>query len=378
MKAPPFSLGIEEEYLVVDARSLELAAVPESMFRAAKEALGEQVSPEFRDCMIEVGTGVAADVAAARSDLARLRRTLAAIADDHGLALLAVSCHPFSDPERQSVGPSERYEKLEQDIGGIARRLVTCGMHVHVGLGEDDELRIDLLRQFPFFLPLVLGLSGSSPFWKGEDTRHASWRLSVFDSIPRTGMPPEFASWAGYRKAVGALTGAGIIEDATKIWWDLRPSEKWPTLEVRIADVMPRLDEALAVAAFIQAVMRMLWRLKTRHLRWRVYDRFLLEENRWRAQRYGTEATLLDLARGELVPLATLLDEAVEAVAEDAAALGCAAELGRLAVVAREGGSAVRQRRRFRQAVEAGAEPREALREVLRSLAGEFREGLEP
>ena len=316
MSEPPFTLGIEEEYLVLDAETMDLAPVPDSMLKAAEDRLHEQVSPEFRDCMIEVGTRVSASIAEARADLAGLRTALAEIADDHGLRVLAVSCHPFGRPEAQSTGPRQRYVEIAHDIGGLAKRLMTCGMHVHVGLGEDDELKIDLMRQFVWFLPIVLALSGSSPFWKGEDTELASWRLSIFDSIPRSRLPPAFGSWAEYRKGVDTLTRAGIIEDASKIWWDMRPSEAWPTLEVRIADVMPRLDEAVAVAAFIQSGMRMLWRLKQRHMRWREYDRFLIEENRWRAQRYGTEAELLDFVSGELEPLSDIVAEAIEAGAD--------------------------------------------------------------
>ncbi|GAD57333.1 carboxylate-amine ligase [Limimaricola cinnabarinus] len=377
MSDPAFSLGIEEEYLVVDAETMDLAAVPDEMLAAAKKRLGDQVSPEFRDCQIEIGTSVAADIAEARADLAHLRGGLAEVADDHGLALVAVSCHPWGDPESQGTGHAARYDKIAEDIGGIARRLMTCGMHVHVGLGEDHELRADLMAQASYFLPFVLALSASSPYWRGEDTRLSSWRLNIFDQCPRSGLPPRIESWAEYRKMVDALVSAGIIEDASKIWWDLRPSEAWPTLETRIADVMPRMEEALSVAAFVQCVMRMLYRLKTENKRWRVYERFLIEENRWRAQRYGTEGTLLDLGRNQLRPMQELLGELEEMMEPDARALGCLDELRGTRRIAQQGSSATRQRRAYDAAISAGAEPREALRKMLRGVSAEFLEGVE-
>ncbi|SDE93550.1 carboxylate-amine ligase [Limimaricola pyoseonensis] len=376
MSDPTFSLGIEEEYLVVDATTMDLAAVPDTMLEAARRRLGDHVSPEFRDCQIEIGTSVAADIDEARADLAHLRGGLAELAEERGLALVAVSCHPWADPESRGTGHGARYDKIAEDIGGIARRLMTCGMHVHVGLGEDHDLRADLMQQTVFFLPFVLALSASSPYWRGEDTQLSSWRLNVFDQTPRSGLPPRIDSWAEYRKMVETLVGTGIIEDASKIWWDLRPSEAWPTLETRIADVMPRMEEALSVAAFVQSTIRMLYRLKTRNQRWRTYERFLIGENRWRAQRYGTEGTLIDLGRNRLAPLRELLGELVEMMSEDADALGCLDELRGCMTIAERGNSAARQRAVFAAAREAGAEPREALREVLRGAAEEFREGV--
>ena len=376
MPDPAFSLGIEEEYLVVDARTLDLAAVPSGMLDAARRRFGDHVSPEFRDCQIEIGTVVAADIGEARADLARLRRGLAEIAEDHGLALVAISCHPWADPESRGTADGARYDEIAEDIGGIARRLMTCGMHVHVGLGEDPELRTDLMAQASYFLPFVLALSASSPFWRGEDTRLSSWRLNVFDQTPRSGLPPRLHSWAEYRRMVDTLITTGIIEDASKIWWDLRPSEAWPTLETRIADVMPRMEEALSVAAFVQCVMRMLWRLGTENKQWRIHDRFLIEENRWRAQRYGTEATLIDLGRDRLRPMQGLLGELEELMEPDARALGCLDELRGTRRIARQGASAARQRRAYDAAILGGAAPREALREMLGGVAREFMEGL--
>ena len=375
MKEPAFSLGIEEEYLVIDAKTMDLAPVPPEMLDEAKSRLGDKVSPEFRACQIEIGTGVCADIAEARDDLSNLRCTLNEIADHHGLALVALSCHPFGEPEKQAVAPAARYDEIAEDIGGIARRLMTCGMHVHVGLGDDNELRVDLMQQFANFLPFILALSASSPFWKGEDTRLESYRLNVFDSVPRSGLPPRFEHWSGYRRTVDLLIDNEIIEDASKIWWDLRPSEAYPTLEVRIADVCPRMEDALAIAAFVQSGMRLLWRLKTQSQRWRIYDRFLIEENRWRAQRYGTNGSLLDLGRGKLAPFGSLIEDLVEQMSADAAALGCAPELRHCLDIAAQGASATRQRQAFAAARDAGQDDRSALRAVLQDAASEFSQG---
>ena len=244
-------------------------------------------------------------------------------------------------------------------------------MHVHVGLG-DDALRVDLMPQMSYFLPHLLALSGSSPYWQGRDTGLASYRLTVFDNLPRTGLPPELTSWAEYRRTVDALVDIGIIEDSSKIWWDLRPSHSFPTLESRICDVCPRLDHTLSIAAATQALMRMLWRLKTRNLRWRSYDRFLIAENRWRAQRYGMEEGLIDFGRGEIVPFDRLMDELIELIGEDAGVLQSVEAVERLREIPAEGCSASRQRAVFDAAVAAGASREEGLRAVVGHLIDEF------
>ncbi|MCC2097609.1 MAG: YbdK family carboxylate-amine ligase, partial [Hyphomicrobiales bacterium] len=267
------------------------------------------------------------------------------------------------------------YRGLERDMAGVARRLLICGMHVHVGI-EDDEDRIDLLAQFPYFLPHLLALSCSSPFWKGDDTGLSSYRLSVFDNLPRTGMPPDFASYSEFQRSVGILTGCGIIEDATKIWWDVRPSSRFPTLESRICDVSPRLDDAIAIAAMARCLIRKLTRLRRRNQRWRIYDRFLVGENRWRAQRYGTSEGLIDFGRREIVPFADLLEEMIELTAEDASHFGCEAEIAHLRTMLGSGSSSDRQRAVFAQAIDAGADRQEALCQVVASLADEFGQGL--
>ena len=211
-------------------------------------------------------------------------------------------------------------------MAGAARRLLICGMHVHVGI-DDDELRIDLMNQLSYFLPHQLALSCSSPFWEGLDTGLKSYRLTVFDALPRTGIPERFASWAEFTRHVQILIDAGLIEDSTKIWWDLRPSAKFPTLETRVMDICTRLDDAIALTALLVCTIRMLYRLRTNNQRWRQYTPMLINENRWRAMRYSFDEGLIDLAKGEVVPFEELLDELMVLVGEDAQALDCEEEL---------------------------------------------------
>lgn len=372
---PSFTLGIEEEYLLVDKESLDLVSAPEELMASCVRELEGQVSPEFLQCQIEVGTGVCANVKEAKADLANLRLTILRLANEYGLAPLAVSTHPFADWHAQDFTERERYRALEKDLAGVARRMLICGMHVHVGI-EDDELRIDLLNQFPYFLPHLLALSTSSPFWLGYETGLRSYRLTVFDNLPRTGLPPNFSSFSEFQRSVQVIIDAGLIEDATKIWWDLRPSARFPTVESRICDMSPRLDNAIAIAALTQSIMRLLFCLRRDNQRWRQYEKFLIGENRWRAGRYGISEGLIDFGRGELVPYTTLLDELIELVEPHARILGCLNEVESARTILSTGTSADRQLAIYKKAIKNGAEKDEALREVVRGLMAEFSEGL--
>ncbi|MEM7643439.1 MAG: carboxylate-amine ligase [Pseudomonadota bacterium] len=370
MKQPAFTMGIEEEYLLVDAGTGALTEAPQALMDAASDQLGDQVSPEFLKCQIEVGTGICADISEARADLSTLRRTVKALANEHGLAPIAASCHPFSDWRDQHTTDKDRYRTLARDLRAVADRMLICGMHVHIGI-EDEAARIDLMRQFTYFLPHLLALSGSSPFWQGEETGLDSYRLTVFDNLPRTGLPPNLTNWDDWSRSVQILTDLAVIEDATKIWWDLRPSHKFPTLETRICDICPRMEDTLSLAALIQCTLRMLWRLSQQNQRWRVYDRFLIDENRWRAQRYGVREGLIDYGRKAIVPFPDLMDEWLDLVADDAEALSCTAELARLRAMARQT-AADRQRATHEEATAQGAGRDEALRAVVHHLVGEF------
>jgi len=375
LSEPSFTLGVEEEYLLVNRESLDLAVAPDAFMAECRAELEGQVSPEFLQCQVEIGTKVCASVAVAREDLKHLRRTIARIAGNYGLAPIAASCHPFANHQQQHHTDKERYNALHRDLAGVARRMVICGQHVHVGI-EDADMRIDLMNQFAYFLPHLLALSASSPFWQGEDTGLASYRLTIFDNLPRTGLPPRFDSWSEYERSVDMIVQSGAIEDSSKIWWDLRPSSRFPTLESRICDVSPRLEDTLSLTAMTQCLLRMLWRLRAQNQRWRIYDAFLVGENRWRAQRYGVSKGLIDFGAGRVVQMPALMDELLDLVAEDAEALGCSAEIARLPDMARRGPSAERQRQVFHGVKAAGGDDLAALHSVVDSLIGEFNEGL--
>lgn len=371
MTGPSFSIGIEEEYLLVDRASRDLVPdPPPEMMRECEESLEGQVAPEFLRSQIEVGTRVCDTLGEARGDLARLRGTVAMVAGRHGMAPIAASTHPIAAWDLQKSTPKRRYDVLAQDLQGVVRRLLICGMHVHVGI-EDEALRIDLMNQAAYFVPHLLALSTSSPFWRGQDTGLMSYRISVFKELPRTGLPHQFESWGEYQRHIDILVAAGLIEDATKIWWDLRPSARFPTLELRICDVCPRLDDAIAIAALFRCLLRMLWRLRRRNQRWRIYSPMLLDENRWRAQRYGIDGGLVDFGRGTVVPYPELLDELLDLLAEDARHFGCETELAHARTILRRGTGAHCQRRAFAEARAAGADEAEALRLVVDTLAAE-------
>ena len=371
IREPSFTIGMEEEYLLVDKETRDLAQEPPAALLAkCQQALPRQVSPEFLRSQIEVGTKVCRSIQEARADLIRLRSTVGGIAGEFGLAPIAASTHPFAQWSSQLHTDKERYNVLAQDLQQVVRRLVICGMHVHVGI-DDDELRIDLLGQAAYFLPHLLALSTSSPFWQGNVTGLKSYRLSVFDELPRTGLPHQFSSYSEYLRTVELLVSAGLIEDATKLWWDLRLSARFPTLEMRITDVCPLIEDGIAIAALYICIIRMLYRLRRDNKRWRYYPPFLVRENRWRAQRYGTTEGLVDFGEGALVPFPTLLEELFDLVAEDAAYFGCAKEIAYARTIVRRGTSADRQLARFDQVKELGGTEQAALVAVVDDLIAE-------
>ncbi len=372
--APSLTIGIEEEYLLVDAETRALAAdPPKEMYEKCAAKLGEQVAHEFLKSQIEVNTRVARSIPEATQMLAELRGTIIDIAAEFDLLPIAASTHPFSHWSEQGFTDQERYTTIANDLQAVVRRLVICGMHVHVGI-EDDELRIDLMNQVRYFLPHLLALTTSSPFWQSENTGLKSYRLSVWDEMPRTGIPNAFDSYAEYERHVSALVNAGIIEDATKLWWDIRPSARFPTLEMRICDVCTHIHDAASVAALYCCILRMLWRLKTKNQRWRQYAVMLIAENRWRAQRYGLDEGLVDFGRGEIVPFAELVDELIDLVNEDAEALGCTDELMNLKKIIEKGTSAHRQVRRYDEILGTGKNNDQALIAVVDQLAAETRD----
>lgn len=376
MDRPAFTIGIEEEYLIVDIETRELVQdLPDGLLESCREILEGQVSPEFLRSQIEIGTKVCANVHEARDELKRLRRAVADVSREYGLAPIAASTHPSADWWEQRHTDAPRYNILANALGGVIRRLLICGMHVHVGI-EDPDVRIDLMNQVLYFVPHMLALSTSSPFWNGKDTGLKSYRTSVFRAVPRTGMPDEFDSWAEFQRHVDVLVRAGVIEDATKLWWDLRPSARYPTLELRSNDIATNIEDTLAIAAMYVSLLSMLWRRRVENQRWRIYSRMLIEENVWRAQRYGISESLIDFGRGELVPYPQLVEEIIELVQEDAVLLDCVDELHHARTILSRGTSADTQIGIFRAAQTGGATEDEALEQVVDWLIDETVNGL--
>lgn len=369
-KEPTFTFGIEEEYHLVDLETRDLAPAPPALMDQLSQRLGDRVAPEMLRSQIEIGTPVCRSFKEARVSLARLRREVVNCARAYGMAPIAAGTPPVSRWTELETTPKERYQELAKDLAVVGQRLVISGMHVHVGI-EDPELRIDIMNQVRYFLPHLLVLSTSSPFWEGRDTGLKCYRLSVAQEGPRKGFPGTFSSWDEYERTVDVLVQAGVMEDASKIWWDLRPSSRFPTLEMRITDVTPRIDDAITIAALYVCLCRMLYRLRRQNLSWREYPLFLLDENRWRAQRYGVGGSMFDFGKGALVPFKDLLEEILTLVRDDAAALGCAAEVERARVIACEGTSAERQVSLYQAGLAKGASHEAAIRAVVDMLVAE-------
>jgi len=368
---PSFTIGIEEEYLLVDPVTRNLIGeAPPGLMAECEAAIGSQVAPEFMQSQIEIGTRVCNTIGEAREDLGRLRRAVAEVASRHGLAIIAASTHPFAAWGDQRQTEKERYQMLARDLQAVARRLLISGMHVHVGIADPD-MRVDMLNQVTYFLPHLLALSTSSPFWEGSPTGLMSYRIAVWDELPRTGLPEMFESYAEYDRHVRTLVNVGLIEDASKIWWDIRPSARFPTLEMRISDLCTRMDDTICIAAIYRCLLRMLYRLRRDNQRWRRYSCMLISENRWLAQRYGFEHGLVDFGEGALVPYHRLLDELLALIRPDAEHFDCVAEVEHARQILARGTSAHWQLRTYEEARARGASEEAALRDVVDMLIAE-------
>ena len=367
----PFTMGIEEEYLVVDRETRDLIReAPPDMMQKCSERLGEQVTTELMQCQIEIGTRVCNTVQEGRDELVRLRRGVSDVVREYGFEIIAASTHPFAQPLEIQRTRKERYDSLTAQMQEVARRLLISGMHVHVGL-DGDEMRNDFIGQVSYVLPHFLALSTSSPFWQGRDTGLKSYRLAVWDELPRTGLPELFESYGEFQRHVGVLVRCGIIRDSTELWWDVRPSGRFPTLEMRIPDLCTRVEDAVCIAALYRCWLRLLYRLRRSNQRWRRYPRLLIEENRWRAHRFGIDEGLIDFGRGEVVPYPDLIDEIIEFVREDAEHFGCVGEIEHARTIVARGTSAHWQLGTFHKAVAEGAGEHEALKRVVDMLVAE-------
>ncbi len=377
MNDPSFTVGIEEEYLLIDRKTRNLIAeAPPTMMSECEALLEGQVTPEFLQCQIEIGTRVCESLEGAREDLSRLRRTVSQVARGHGLEIIAASTHPFAVWGEQKRTEKERYAIIAQDLQEVVRRLMISGMHIHVGI-EEEDLRVDLMGQVAYVLPHLLALSTSSPFWQGHHTGLKSYRIAVWNELPRTGLPEQFESFAEFERHVEVMVQAGLIEEGSKIWWDIRPSVKFPTIEMRISDICTRLEDTICIAALYRCWLRMLYRLRRNNQRWRRYASTLINENRWRAQRYGVDQGLVDFGKGEIVPYPQLLEEMLVLIREDAQFFGCVAEVEHARAILDRGTSAHWQVKTFEDAVADGASKEEALKAVVDMLVRETMYGLE-
>ena len=309
MTAPSFTIGIEEEYQTIDPVTFDLRShIAFEIVHEGKRRMNEKVKAEMHQSVIEVGTGVCQNIQEASIDLRDLRRQMIALTEENGLRLAAGATHPFADWRVQDIYPDARYLQVVEDMQIVARANLIFGLHVHVGI-EDRETLIHLMNQMRYFLPHLLALSTNSPFWIGMNTGLKSYRCKVFDRFPRTNIPDTFTSWADFETFVTLLVKTNSIDNAKKIWWDIRPHPVFTTLEIRICDIPMRVDETLALAALIQATAVKLYRLHEKNQSWRQYSRALLMENKWRASRYGISGALIDFGQEREVDERTLLLE---------------------------------------------------------------------
>ena len=311
MQPPSLTLGIEEEYQIIDPETRELRSYITQILEAGQVTLREQIKAEVHQSIVEVGTGVCRTPAEARAELVRLRSSIIDLAGQDGLKIAAAGTHPFSSWIHQEITPFERYLGVKEDMQDLAQQLLIFGTHIHVGI-EDREFLIDAMNVARYLVPHVLCLSTSSPFWLGRSTGLKSYRSILFRGMPRSGIPPVFSSWSDFKYLVDSLVRTRCIPDGTKIWWDVRPNWKYPTLEFRVCDACTKVDEAICLAAIFQAIVAKLWRLRRDNMTFRVYPTALIEENKWRAARYGIGGKLLDLGKQEELPARDLIREMIE------------------------------------------------------------------
>ena len=342
MKAPSLTLGIEEEYQIVDPETRELRSYITEILDHDHLILGE-IKPELHQSIVEVGTTVCQTPGEVSAELKRLRRMVMELAAKKGLKVVAAGTHPFSSWMTQEITPLERYLGVKQDMQDLAQQLLIFGTHVHVGI-EDREFLVDAMNVSRYFLPHILCLSSSSPFWMGRNTGLKSYRSVVFRNFPRTGVPRVMRGWGDFSDLQSTLVSTRCIPDGSKIYWDLRPHHKFPTLEFRFLDVCTRVDEAVCVGALLQAIIAKLWKLRRDNMTFRVYPSDLIEENKWRAVRYGLEGKLIDFGKEQELPARDLIREMMEWFVDDVVDdLGSRKEVEDAFRIMDEGSSADRQ-----------------------------------
>jgi len=337
-----FSIGIEEEFQIVDPETRELRSRVEKILKGGKIHLKEQIKAEMHQSVVETGSTICQNIVEAREEVFKLRSGLAKLAEKEGLKIAAAGTHPFSRWEDQEITEHPRYKLVIQDMQQVARANLIFGLHVHIGI-DDKELAIHIMNAARYFLPHIFALSTNSPFWKGRNTGFKSYRAKVFDRFPRTGIPDYFSSHAEYQTYVDTLVKTKCIEDASKIWWDIRPHPKYPTLEFRICDIPLTGEETVALAALCQAIVAKLYSLISQNLGFRLYRRLYINENKWRASRYGLEGNLIDFGKKRDVNTKDLIFELLAFVDEVVDGLGLRSEMNFIKTMLEKGSGADRQ-----------------------------------
>jgi glutamate---cysteine ligase / carboxylate-amine ligase len=343
-----YTLGIEEEFQIVDPVTRELRSHVSEILDEGRMLLGEQIKPEMIQSQIEVGTGVCKNIQEARADITNLRSIISSLAEKNNLKIVAASTHPISRWQDQKIFDDDRYELLVQELQTVARSLLIFGVHVHVGIA-DRERQIHILNASRYFLPHVLALSTSSPFWMGHNTGLKSYRSEIFKQFPRTDIPDHFDSYQGFQRYVDLLIKTGCINDGKKIWWDCRPHPFFPTLEFRICDIPTRVDDTIAIAALFQAIVAKLDRLIEKNLGFRLYRRMLIQENKWRAVRYGLDGKMIDFGKQKEVPVKDLIMELLDFVDDVLDPLGSRKEVEHIHTILQRGTSADEQLRVYKE-----------------------------
>jgi carboxylate-amine ligase len=337
-----FTLGFEEEFAIVDPETRELRSHIQEILEGGKVMLKEQIKPEMHQSVVELGTEICQSVVDARAHVIELRSRLAELASRAGLKIASVGTHPFSHWRDQLITQGERYQEILKDMQQLARANLIFGLHVHVGIA-DREAAIHVMNQARYFLPHIYALSANSPFWVGQNTGLKGYRLKVFERFPRTGIPDAFESLSEYEDYCKLLVKTGCVDNAKKIWWDIRLHPFFDTLEVRVCDAQSRVDDTLAIAALIQAMIAKLYKLQWQNMSFRIYRRRLIDENRWRASRYGIDGKLIDFGRETEVDTRSLLNELLEFVSTEVNELGSEKEMAHVERIMREGTGADRQ-----------------------------------
>jgi carboxylate-amine ligase len=363
-----FTVGVEEEFQIVDPTTWELRSHVSELLASSAPAFGDHIKREMHQSIVEVGTKICGSIEELAGEIIRTRRDLADAAERVGLRIAAAGTHPFSSWMDQVISPGERYEMIVEELQQLARSLLIFGLHVHVAVPDPSSM-IDLMNEARYFLPHLLALSTSSPFWMGRDTGLKSYRTTVFRRFPRTGIPDHFDSWREYERYVEMLVELHCIDNGKKIWWDLRPQPTFGTLEFRICDVPTAPCASIAIAALAQAIIVKLYRLRERNLGFRRYHRALIEENKWRAARWGIDGKLIDFGKRREVPMRELAEELLEFIDDVVDDLGSRREIQYVRTILAGGTSAEKQLHVYRETGD--------LRAVVQSIVDETRAEVE-